>query len=134
MIFVLTFPVLPRCSYGFRNEGPRWTHGSSRFYPGFIPVHAGQPRFYYVNARCCPGCPRRCPGDCRSRYGMRRWRHGSTPVRHGSSRFTPVCRTVNYLISQCCYDGFIHMKTKLYTVHVRAYELACWYFGNRGNT
>ena len=39
--FVLTFPVLPRCSYGFRNEGPRWSHGSSRFYPGFIPVHAG---------------------------------------------------------------------------------------------
>ena len=26
------------------------------------------------------------------------------------------------------------MKTKLYMVHVRAYELACWYFGNRGNT
>ena len=30
--------MLPRCSYGFRNEGPRWNHGSSRFYPGFIPV------------------------------------------------------------------------------------------------
>ena len=39
--FVLTFPVLPRCSYGFRNEGPRWSHGSSRFYPGFIPVSPG---------------------------------------------------------------------------------------------
>ena len=55
-------------------------------------------------------------------------------VRHGSSRFTPVCRAVNYLITQCCYDGFIHMKTKFHTVHVRAYELACWYFGNTGNT
>ena len=39
--FVLTFPVLPRCSYGFRNEGPRWSHGSSQFYPGFIPVSPG---------------------------------------------------------------------------------------------
>ena len=95
-----------------------------------MPVSPGSTT---VRPGACLGCPRCCPGECRSRYGMRRWRHGSTPVSHGSSRFTPVCRAVNYLISQCCYDGFIHMKTKIHTVHVRAYELACWYFGNRGN-
>ena len=124
--FVLTFPVLPRCSYGFRNEGPRWSHGSSRFYPGFIPVS---------------------PGSTTVRPGVALVVHGAVPVTAGRvtvcaggvtvlPRFTPVCRAVNYLISQCCYmyDGFIHMKTKLHTVHVRAYKIACWYFGKRGNT
>ena len=61
--FVLTFPVLPRCSYGFRNEGARWSHGSSRFYPGFIPVSR--------------------PGSTTVRPGVAPVVHGAVPVTAG---------------------------------------------------
>ena len=97
------------------------------------------------SSRCMPVSP----GSTTVRPGVAPVVHGAVPVTAGRvtvcaggvtvlprfvPRFTPVCRAVNYIMSQCCYDGFIHMKTKLHKVHVRAYELACWYFGNRGNT
>ena len=60
--FVLTVPVLPRCSYGFRNEG-------TTVLPGFTPD----------SSRCMPVRP----GSTTVRPGVAPVVHGDVPVTAG---------------------------------------------------
>ena len=87
--------------------------GGATVLPGFTPD----------SSRCMPVRP----GSTTVRPGVAPVVHGDVPVTAGYVTvcagdvsvlplFTPVCRAVNYLISQCCYDGFTHMKTKLHSV------------------
>ena len=123
----------------------------SRCYPGVATVlETKDPGGATVLPGSTPDSPR-CmpvsPGSTTVRPGVAQIVHGAVPVTAGRvtvcaggvmvlPRFATVRPGLPRLIgiSQCCYDGFKHVKTKLHTVHVRAYELACWYFSNRGNT